>query len=203
MHSSDMARRNIVDGDLVKVSSRRGSLVLRAQSSEEMMPAQTFIPMHWGSRFMHGVGCNGLTIGSFDPISKQPEFKHAAVRVEKVSLPWQMIVMRRNDKPGLLQNIRVLLEAFEYASCGLYGRDPGIVLLRAAHHHAPGTDLIEQLDALLQMDDDSQTISYQDARRGISKRIILENGELIGLRLLGETLAAGWLKEVMTGPTHR
>ena len=47
------------------------------------------------------------------------------------------------------------------------------------------------------MADDSQTICYQDARRGISKRVMVENGEVIGLRLLGETLASGWLRDVM------
>jgi assimilatory nitrate reductase catalytic subunit len=70
-------------------------------------------------------------------------------------------------------------------------------VLRAAHPHAPEPALIEHMDDLLDMADDSQTISYQDAKRGISKRIVVENGEVVGLRLLGETLAANWLKEVM------
>jgi assimilatory nitrate reductase catalytic subunit len=197
MNASDMSRRSIVSGDLVKASSRRGSLVLRAQASEEMLPTQTYIPMHWGGQFMQGQGCNSLTIGAIDPISKQPELKHAAIKVEKLDLPWKMIAMRRCDQPGRLERIRELLASFEYASCGLYGRNPGIVVLRAAHPHAPEPALIEHMDDLLDMADDSQTISYQDAKRGISKRIVVENGEVVGLRLLGETLAANWLKEVM------
>jgi assimilatory nitrate reductase catalytic subunit len=108
-----------------------------------------------------------------------------------------MVAMRRCDQPGRLERIRDLLESFEYASCGLYGRDPGIVVLRAAHTQAPEQSLIEHMEVLLDMADDSQTISYQDTKRGISKRIVVENGEVVGLRLLGETLAANWLKDVM------
>jgi len=192
-----MDRRDIASGDLVKVSSRRGSLVLRAQASEEMMPAQTFIPMHWGSQYMNGLGSNSLTISTFDPISKQPELKHAAIKVEKLDLPWQMVAMRRCDDLTVLDRVRELLECFEYASCGLYGRDPGIVVLRAAHQHAPDKAMIHHLDELLDMTDASKTISYNDPKRNISKRILVDSGEVIGVRLLGETLAAGWLKEVM------
>ena len=41
-------------------------------------------------------------------------------------------------------------------------------------------------------------MSYRDKTRGISKRVVVENGKITGVRLLGETLAADWLKEVMT-----
>jgi assimilatory nitrate reductase catalytic subunit len=197
MHASDMERRDIANGDVVKVTSRRGSLVLRAQVSEEVMPTQTFIPMHWGSQYMNGLGSNSLTIPAVDPVSKQPELKHAAVRVEKLTLPWQMVAMRRCDNLKTLDRIRELLECFEYASCGLYGRDPGIVVLRAAHKEAPDKAMVHHLDELLDMQDASKTISYNDPKRNISKRILVEGREVIGVRLLGETLAAGWLKEVM------
>ena len=43
MSADDMQRRSIVTGDLVKVSNKRGQLVLRAQQSDEVMAAQTFI----------------------------------------------------------------------------------------------------------------------------------------------------------------
>ena len=197
MHASDMGRRDIASGDLVKVTSRRGSLVLRAQASDDVMPTQTFIPMHWGSQYMNGLGCNSLTIPAVDPVSRQPELKHAAIKVEKLTLPWQMVAMRRCDDLTVLDRVRELLECFEYASCGLYGRNPGIVILRAAHQQAPDKAMIQHLDEVLDMTDASKTISYTDPKRHISKRILVESGEVIGLRLLGETLAAGWLKEVM------
>ena len=57
--------------------------------------------------------------------------------------------------------------------------------------------MVHHLDELLDMQDASKTISYNDPKRNISKRILVEGREVIGVRLLGETLAAGWLKEVM------
>ena len=198
MNDDDMQRRSITAGDLVKVSNKRGSLVLRALPSDEMMSAQTFIPMHWGSQYMNGLGANALMPGSFDKTSKQPELKHAAVKVEKLDLPWRMTVMRVCHDMQLLQEIRGLLKHFTYASCGLYGRGPGIVILRAAHETAPDESLIFQLDALLGMTDDIPMLNYRDAKRGISKRILVEGDQIIGVRLVGEILATEWLKGVMT-----
>jgi NAD(P)H-nitrite reductase large subunit len=39
--------------------------------------------MHWGSRFIGGDGVNAVTLPVLDPLSKQPELKHAAVQVER------------------------------------------------------------------------------------------------------------------------
>ena len=41
-------------------------------------------------------------------------------------------------------------------------------------------------------------LNYRDAKRGISKRILVDGDQILGVRLVGEILAADWLKEVMT-----
>lgn len=41
-------------------------------------------------------------------------------------------------------------------------------------------------------------LTYNDPKRGISKRILIENGSVTGVRLVGEILATNWLKDVMT-----
>jgi len=197
MNADDMQRRSIQSGDLVKISNKRGSLLLRAMPSDEVLPAQTFVPMHWGSQFMHGLGVNALMPSAFDPISKQPELKHAAIKLEKVELPWRMTVMRAGNI-RMLQGLRQLLPHFEYATCGLFGREPGIIILRAAHTEAPDNKLIAELDALLGMTDDIPMLHYNDAKRGISKRIMVEGTQVTGVRLVGEILATEWLKLVMT-----
>ena len=197
MNATDMQRRAIQSGDLVKVSNKRGSLILRAMPSDEMQPAQTFIPMHWGSQFMHGLGVNALMPAAFDPISKQPELKHAAIKLEKIELPWRMTIMRQGNL-RMLQELRRLIPQFEYATCGLFGREPGIVILRAAHTEAPDAGLVAELDKLLGMTEDMPMLQYNDARRGISKRILVEDQQVTGVRLVGETLATEWLKQVMT-----
>jgi len=208
MNADDMQRRSIKPGDIVKVSNKRGSYILLAQMSDEVSPAQTFIPMHWGSQFSHGLGANALMPGDFDKVSKQPELKHTAIKIEKLELPWRMTVMRTCHDLSLLQKVRGLMQNFQYASCGLFGRESAasesekpksaMLILRAAHDQAPGNDLIAQIDTLLNMTDDMPLLNYNDPKRGISKRILIEDGSVTGVRLMGEILATNWLKDVMT-----
>jgi assimilatory nitrate reductase catalytic subunit len=66
------------DGDLVTVSSRRGTITLPAHVVATIRPDTVFIPYHWPGAH----AANQLTKRVVDPISKMPEFKVAAVRVE-------------------------------------------------------------------------------------------------------------------------
>lgn len=220
MHPEDMRRRLVKAGDIVKVSNARGSLVLPVKSSEEVQVTQTFIPMHWSSQFMNSPGVNVMMPAAFDARSKQPELKHTAITLEKLTLPWRLTVMRALTDLGQLQQMRAFLSRFDYASCGLFGRQQqgyaGMLIFRAAHAAAPDASLIAEIDAILGMTDDRPLIHYQDDRRGISKRILVETQSdpladshadasstkrVTGIRLVGETLAAEWLQEVMTAGT--
>ena len=206
MAQDDMTRRELKTGDIVKISNKRGSLVLPVMLSDELQPAQTFIAMHWGSQFMHGLGVNALMPPNFDKTSKQPELKHTAIKVEKLVLPWRMTVMRALKDLNQLQAIRAILPHFTHASCGLFGRESthgiGMLMLRAAHETAVENTIITQIDTILGMTDDAPCLNYNDAKRGVSKRILVENNAgksfVSGVRLVGETLAGDWLKEVMT-----
>ena len=203
MNADDMQRRSIKQGDIVKISNKRGSLILPVQASDEMGAAQTFVPMHWGSQFMNGLGINALMPDTFDKTSKQPELKHTAIKLEKLELPWRMTIMRTCNDLTLLQKLRTLMQHFQYASCGLFGRESesnksGMMILKAAHDAAPDSELIAKIDTLLGMTDDMPLLNYNDAKRGISKRILIENSQVTGVRLMGETIATDWLKEVMT-----
>jgi assimilatory nitrate reductase catalytic subunit len=66
------------DGDLVRVTSRRGSMVAPAKVVETIRPDTVFIPYHWPG----DSSANLLTQRALDPVSKIPEFKVSAVRIE-------------------------------------------------------------------------------------------------------------------------
>ncbi len=197
MNVTDMQRRSLADGDIAQVSSRRGKLNVRIAASNEMRGGQVFLAMHWGSQFMSGLGVNALTINAFDPQSKQPELKHAAVQIEKISLPWQMVAMRKGDVLHRMSRLQPLLKRFDYAALGLYGRNEELVVLRAAHATAVAPGLLAEIDELLGLDDSHEVMNYQDAKRGVSKRALMVQGKLIGVRLTGETAARDWLKEII------
>ncbi|HAW23833.1 MAG TPA: hypothetical protein DCX38_10800, partial [Pseudomonas sp.] len=48
MNGDDMRRRRLLDGQLVKVRSRRGELLLPVHKDDSLRPGQAFLPMHWG-----------------------------------------------------------------------------------------------------------------------------------------------------------
>ncbi len=196
--AADMRARRLADGDIVRVTSRRGELVLRVEAADEIRVGQAFIPMHWGSQQMTGAGTNALTLDVTDPVSRQPEFKHCAIQVEKLDLPWQTVIMRRGDAIRRLQAVQPYLARFGFATAGLFGQDESAVILRLASRQAPEAGLLDRLDALLQIDDDAQCLVYHDRQRGIFKRVLVgENGRIDGVRLTGETAARDWLKELM------
>src|SRR5690606_6308073 len=93
LHPDELRRRRLQDGDLVELRSRRGSLILPVQADESVRPGQAWLPMHWGDRFLKGLGTNVLTQPAFDPLSRQPELKHAGVEVDKVELHWQLFAL--------------------------------------------------------------------------------------------------------------
>ncbi len=199
MHPGDMMRRDLVDGDIVRISSRRGNVVAMVRAADDVLPTQVFFPMHWGSQHMNSAGINALTLTACDPVSMQPELKHAAIRLDKLVLPWHLVMMRRGrDSVALMQALQPFLSRFDYATCGLFGRDQGMVVFRAAHSTVPEPGLIDALDNLLQLTEDTPCLSYRDLRKGISKRVVVENNRVTGVRLIGETAASEWLREAMT-----
>ena len=197
MNPADMRVRGLVDGDLVRVKSRRGELRVRVHADEEVRPAQVYLPMHWGGRFLRGGGINALTVPAFDPVSKQPELKHAAVQVEKLDLQWELVAMRGGDVLRYLDAVQPLLQRFDYASCGLYGHESPVLVFRAATHAPAPEALVAELDRALDLNDDARAMDYRDARRGVAKRVLVDEGRLVGARLSGETAARDWLKELM------
>ncbi|HHY73567.1 MAG TPA: molybdopterin-dependent oxidoreductase [Bacillus bacterium] len=79
IHPDDARSLGINDGDIVEVSSRRGSLTVKAKVTEQVMPGLVFMSFHWSD-----VPTNILTINEFDPISGTAEFKACAVNIKPI-----------------------------------------------------------------------------------------------------------------------
>ena len=76
INPADGARLKIEDGQTVRVSSRRGTVVLRAWVTQRTTVGVVFIPMHFAE-----AAANLLTIDALDPLAKIPEYKACAVRI--------------------------------------------------------------------------------------------------------------------------
>ncbi|MAX91285.1 MAG: nitrate reductase [Pseudomonas sp.] len=195
MNGDDMRRRRLLDGQLVKVRSRRGELLLPVHKDDSLRPGQAFLPMHWGDRFLKGLGVNSLTLPAFDPISKQPELKHAGVEVEKVELPWQFFALVEGSVQKRFEALRPLFEGFAYASFSLTGRERPALVIRAACNEPPSRAQLAQLEQLLGLDE-GPVLVYDDPRRSVGKRVHIEDGRIVALSLSGETAARDWLKQL-------
>lgn len=215
MNSGDMARRGLQEGELVHLSSPRGAIVLPAQASDDVASGQAYLPMHWGSEFLSGhdsagqpsAGVNALTTSAFDPTSKQPELKHAAVKVVKAELPWTLLGLAwlPPERAGTAcLALRRLMPRFAYASCVPFGHDKTGVLLRAAAQAAPADELLSEIEALLGLDARG-VLRYADRQRGQRRALLLRRdadtpaglATLQALLLGGDTRAESWLRALL------
>jgi len=86
LSTEDAAHYGIVEGDMVEVESRRGRVQEPARVGD-IEPGLIFVPFHYGywDQDDRPRAVNELTLTEWDPVSKQPHFKYAAVRIRKVN----------------------------------------------------------------------------------------------------------------------
>ncbi len=224
MNRQDMTRRLIKEGDLVHVTSKRGSIMLPVQASDEIGMSQAFIAMHWGSEFLSGRssagerlgGVNAITTSAYCPSSKQPELKHAAVKILKAELPWTLLAVAwlpEANAHTARAALQKLMARFEFATCVPFGReDAGEnagqngqaqrgILFRAAAAYAPEDDSLTQIEALLGLHG-TDTLRYEDKKRGqrrTARLVKTSDGkaQLQGFVLAGDTSAEAWIKTLL------
>jgi anaerobic selenocysteine-containing dehydrogenase len=89
MNPSDAATLDLKPHDRVTVTSRRGAVAdIELRVTGIVAPGQVFMPFHFSE-----TNSNIITLGAFDPISREPNFKQCAVRVERTPMR-----DRRRDK---------------------------------------------------------------------------------------------------------
>ena len=206
---SDIDRRGMAAGDLVHVTSRRGTQILPLAAGDDMRAGQAFIAMHWGEEYVSGRaqggaathGVNGLTLPAIDPVSKQPELKHAAVKILKAELPARLLIFGWVDADRAQQlqlQLRPYLRQFAYASCTLFGREKTGVLLRAADDYPVDPVLLAEIEALFGICG-TAVLRYDDQRRGNARHLLLDQGKLQAVSLTGDLSAETWLKDYLQG----
>ena len=223
LHPQDMQTLKLRHGDLVHITSKRGSIVAPAQASEELAPQQAFMAMHWGPGFISGRdhqnkalgGVNAITTSAFCPSSKQPELKHAAVKILKADLPWKLLAMAwlpANQALQILQALRAQMTQFEFASCVPFAEEnssPNLpnehsprqgVLFRAASSEAPEMSVVNAIESLLQLDAHAG-LRYADPKRSHLRSIKLDRRtalpQLEAFVMAGDTSAETWLKALL------
>ncbi|MEP1095624.1 MAG: molybdopterin-dependent oxidoreductase [Cyclobacteriaceae bacterium] len=80
LHPEDAKALNVINGDQIKITSRRGEIVMDVSVNGRGKPTrgQVFVPF-----FDESLLINDLTLDAFCPISKQPDYKKCAVKIER------------------------------------------------------------------------------------------------------------------------
>jgi formate dehydrogenase alpha subunit len=78
MHRRDAARLGIADGGLARITTRRGSVAVRAHVGDKVRPGAIWMPFH----FLE-TSTNRLTNDAFDNVTRTAEYKCCAAKVEK------------------------------------------------------------------------------------------------------------------------
>lgn len=81
INPSDLEALGAEDGQMLRVSTRRGSIVARAAATKKVKPGRIWMPFHFAES-----SANELTIDAYDDISKTAEYKVCAALVEAVDL---------------------------------------------------------------------------------------------------------------------
>jgi assimilatory nitrate reductase catalytic subunit len=221
LNPDDMIQLGLEEGMLVHVTSKRGSIVLPVQASSNLGVSQAFIPMHWGAAFLSGrdhqnkplTGVNALTTSAYCPLSKQPELKHAAVKVLKSDLPWTMLAMAwmpEHKLQSILKALRTHLSQFEFASCVPFGEthSDGVIregiLIRAASSEVPDLQILLDIEQLLELKG-AENLRYIDSKRCQIRSISLQSDinhhhndkRLRAFLIAGDTTSETWLKALL------
>ena len=167
VQASDAQQYQLQDGALASLTSRHGSMLARVQVSEDQRPGSVFVPMHWNDAFAKAARADALVAPITDPISGQPESKHAPVRVTPYRPAWQGFLLSRTR-----------LELPDTSYCA-YSRGAGYWRHEIAGESLPGEwrDWVKSI-AKHAGNWAGDWIEYRDAAMGRYRAACLQEGRL-------------------------
>lgn len=197
MHPSDAQAHQLESGELVDVHSELGKVTVPLVVTTDMKPGVVFLPMHWSAQLAPAGEVNALVFSVVDPISKQPEYKHCPVRVERSVISWRGILLLNGDHTDVG---RRFLLSYRYATCVVEAA--GAQYLTTIEFGDTSTDTLhaaETADAYLsELTSNLMTLDYNDRKRGFYKRLWVHEHRLEIVRWIGFDLTGiGRLKNLM------
>ncbi|WP_375598024.1 molybdopterin-dependent oxidoreductase [Devosia sp. Naph2] len=163
VHPADANALGIRRANLVRLTNRHGSALVRALVTDRQQRGQLFVPMHWTDQFANNGRVDTLVTGKVDPVSAQPALKMAQVMAEPVGVRlYGFLVAAR--KPALATDYWAMAPA-------PHGYRAEIALFEEP---ADWTDFLADTfgtDAVFQ--------SIRDERSGRRAFVLVENGRLL------------------------
>jgi assimilatory nitrate reductase catalytic subunit len=98
LHALDALSMAVRAGELARVSTSRGSMIVRVRTSGEIARGTAFAPIHWSGENASQARAGALINPVVDPISGEPEFKHTPARVEPFPVEWHGFLLTREPR---------------------------------------------------------------------------------------------------------
>jgi assimilatory nitrate reductase catalytic subunit len=183
MHPLDAAPLGIAEGALARVRTPHGEAVAVARLTDRQRRGGLFMPMHWSDAFAPAGRSNPLIGGHVDPVSGQPEFKHAPARLSAYRETWRGFLLSRRPMT---------------APAGadlIWRRTPQ----DAGHlHEFAGRGDEEEREAVLRAfaAGEGETLTMDDPATGSVRRAVLRDGRLeqaLFLTVSGRLPPRDWL----------
>ncbi len=114
LHPIDAKKNNIGDADLVSVTGKQGSIIVRALITSNQKRGSLFIPMHWTDQRSANSRVNSLITAITDPYSGQPASKSEPVTVKRYAAGHYGFAVINNRK--LLDPLLNYLSVENYAN---------------------------------------------------------------------------------------
>ena len=95
MNPGDAAACSVGAGDLAEISAAGARVLARVEVTADVRAGTVFVPMHWSTPFASAGRVGALIAPITDPVSGQPELKHAPVRVRRYAPAWYGFALLR------------------------------------------------------------------------------------------------------------
>ncbi|THH39233.1 nitrate reductase [Aliishimia ponticola] len=168
IHPEDAAAEGIDASDLVEVTSRTGTCILRARLSDTVQRGQVFAPMHWTGETAPSARIDTLVAAMTDPVSGQPESKASVVAVRPYKAAWYGFAVSRGD----------LAPQAEYAAYWAKARTHAGFRTELA-----GVEIPQDWEAearRLFAAPEATCVALIDSARGSARIVLHEDGVLVG-----------------------
>ena len=182
IHPLDAKALGIVAADLVRVTSARGEIIVRALITERQRQGSLFVPMHWTDQWASGARVDRLVAPVVDPVSGQPALKLTAAGLSRFEARYYGFVVSR-DKP--------VMQAADYWALARAGGGWRAEFALAEAH----PDICELICILLGLDPATPLLSFADPRSGLTRHAAFDGARLLGAVYLSDrpvTVSRSW-----------
>jgi len=95
LHPQEASTLGLRDGDLIKITSRWGNVIVRLRLMDSQKPGNVFVPIHWNAQYASNAVVDQVVNPAVDLLSGQPEFKHTPVQISHYQPAWHGFLLSR------------------------------------------------------------------------------------------------------------